>query len=455
MSTTEKDKTEVKEGFDFILLFFNYLRTLSRIWVWVVILAVVFGAASYIKARMDYVAVYTASSTFTVNIKSEQSIFGNTAYYDNAAAEHMAETFPYILTSNYLVRMVAEDMGEPVTSGIRASVVENTNLLTLSVRDRNPEKAYRTLNSVIKCYPAVSEPIVGKVTMNVLDETGVPQYPDNSSSFIREAFIGAFIGVLVGMIWALLIYITNRTIHSGSEIKKYLGISCYGSIPKIFRRKRTSKAPQYYTITDTAAKDALTEPFRMIKNKVEYHAHKYNHKTFLVTSATAGEGKSFFAVNLALTLAQSGKKVVIIDCDLRHPTGRQIFNMPDGKGLGEYLKEEWELTEYLTTAKNENNHSIPNLLFLPGGATIGDGSRLLSGQRLQNLIASAKANADYVILDSAPAGLLTDSSILAKYADAALIVIRKEFARVDFILDTFKQLSDSEIHIAGGILNDA
>ncbi len=454
MSSVEKDKTDARDGLDIVVLILNYLRTLSRIWVWILILAVAFGALAFVKANMDYVAVYTASSTFTINIKSEQSIYGSYAYYDNAAAEHMAETFPYILTSNYLYRMVSEDMGEPVTSAIRASVVENTNLLTLSVRDRDPEKAYRTLCSVIKCYPEVSEPIVGKVTMTVLDESGVPTSPSNSKSFTKQVLTGMVIGVAIGMLWGALIFITNRTIHTGNEIKKYLGISCLGTIPKIFKRKRSSKTATYYTITDTVAKDLLTEPFRMIKNKVEYHALKHKHKVFLVTSATAGEGKSFFAVNLALTLAQSGKKVVIIDCDLRHPTGRQIFGMPDGKGLGEYLKEEWELNDYLATAKTENNHSIPNLLFLPGGATIGDGSRLLSGERIQKLIASAKANADYVILDSAPAGLLTDSSILAKYADAALIVIRKEFARVDYILDTFKQLSDSEIHLAGAILND-
>ena len=454
MSSTEKDKSEYREGIDFVMLLLNYLRSLSRIWVAIVALAIVFGGIAVFRAHTTYVPYYTASSTFTINIKSEQSIYGSVAYYDNAAAEHMAQTFPYILTSSYLYRVVNNDMKEPITGSIHASVVENTNLLTLSVTDRDPDKAYRTLNSVIKCYPDVSEPIVGKVTMKVLDETGIPDSPDNQRSYIKPALIGMLIGTVIGLLWGMLIYITNRTIHSSSEIKKYLGISCLGSIPKIFKRKRSRKTSDYYTITDAVAKDLLTEPFRMIKNKIEYHSHKHDHKTFLVTSATAGEGKSFFAVNLALTLAQSGKKVVIIDCDLRHPTGRQIFDMPDGKGLGEYLKEEWELADYLNTAKTENNHNIPNLLFLPGGAVIGDGSRLLSGPRLQNLIASAKANADYVILDSAPAGLLTDSAILAKYADAALIVIRKEFARVDFILDTFKHLSDSDIHIVGGILND-
>lgn len=454
MSTTEKDRIDNPDTIDQLAILFDFLRTLPKIWVWLLILVLAGGAISYVRASLSYVPVYTSSATFTINIKKEQSMYGSSTYYDNAAAEQLAQTFPYILTSNLLQRTVAEDMGRPVGGSINAYVTTDTNLLTLSVTGTNPQLTYDTLNSVIKNYPVISEPIVGKVTMNILDETGVPTEPNNPKIFINETLIGAGIGLLVGLAWAVLVFITNRAIQSESDIKKKLGINNLGSVPRISRKERSRAASQYYLITDPKVKDLLAEPFRMIKNKVEFHAHKHNHKTILITSATASEGKSLFAANLVLSLVTSGKNVTFIDCDLRHPTTRLIFGTEQNIGLGEYLKGEIELPDLLAHIKSENIHSYPNFLFIPGGAAISDGSTLLSSSRMQDLISCVEATSDYVILDSAPAGLLTDSVVLAKYADAAIIVIRKDVARIDIINDALGHLAESDIQVIGGVLND-
>lgn len=454
MSTKEKDRAENYDTLDQMAVVVDFLRVLPRMWVWIVLLVIVCGGLFYAKAYMDYVPVYTAEATFTINIRKEQSISGSNAFYDNAAAERLAKTFPKILTGDLLTRMVAEDLGEPVTGSIRATVVEDTNLLTLSVTDRDPQKAYDTLVSVIDNYPTVSERIVGKVNMNVLDESGVPQYPDNSKVFTKDALKGVGVGLLIGLVWSLLVFIINRTVQCEADIKKKLGINSLGVVPKINRKKRSKYQAQYYLLTDPKARDILQEPFRLIKNKVEYQAQKQSLKTFLVTSATAGEGKSLFAANLALSLVASGKKVVLIDCDLRHPTGRIVFDMNDNIGLCEYLSGELSLLDYLAKSKEDNNHGFPNFLFLPGGAPVADGSNLLSSDRMKELITCMEAKADYVILDSAPTGLLTDSAVLAKYAEGAIMVVRKEVARVDFIVDALGHLSESDIQIIGAVLND-
>ncbi|MBQ4569461.1 MAG: polysaccharide biosynthesis tyrosine autokinase [Ruminococcus sp.] len=450
----DKERPESVDTLDQLVILIDFLKILPRLWVWFLILVILGGSISYYKASSEYYPVYKASSTFTITIKREQSIMGSVAFYDNAAAEQMAKTFPYILTSSLLHRKVAAHMESPVTSSIDVHVTPNTNLLTLTVTDKDPQKAYDTLNAVILNYPDVSEPIVGKVTMKVLDESGLPTSPANPKVFIKDTLIGAGIGFALGLVWAILVFLTNRTIQKESDIKKKLGIKCLGIIPRIAKKKRSKEVSRYFVLTDPKAKDFLQESFRMVRNKVEYHAHKYKHKTILVTSAAAGEGKSFFAANLALSLVTTGKKVVLIDCDLRHPTGRLIFQMEQSTGLGEYLKGETDLETYLQNAKAQNIHEFPNFLFLPGGAPVPDGSHLLSSTRMQNLIECVKAKTDYVILDCAPAGLLTDPAVLAKYAESALLVIRKDFARVDFISEALAHLSESNIHIIGGVLND-
>lgn len=454
MSTNNTERAENFDTLDQMAVIVDFLRVIPRMWVWILILVIGCGGAFYAKAYTDYVPVYTAEATFTINITREQVISGSNSYYDSAAAQHLALTFPRILTGDLLLRMVAEDLGEPVTGSIKATQTPNTNLLTLSVTDRDPQKAYDTLQSVIENYPVVSERIVGKVNMNILDETGVPANPDNKKVFASDAIKGAGIGLILGLMWTLLVFLVNRTVRCESDIKKKLSINCLGVVPKLNSKKRTRDMVQYYLLSDPKAKEVLQEPFRMIKNKVEYQAQKLGLKTILVTSATAGEGKSLFAANLSLSLVASGKKVVLIDCDLRHPTGRVVFNMSENVGLGEYLKEEISLLDYLAGAKEDNNHGFPNFLFLPGGAAVSDGSGLLSSNRMKELIMCMETKADYIILDSAPTGLLTDSAVLAKHADGAIMVVRKEVARIDFIMDALGHLSESDIQIIGGVLND-
>ena len=93
------------------------------------------------------------------------------------------------------------------------------------------------------------------------------------------------------------------------------------------------------------------------------------------------------------------------------------------------------------------------LMFLPGGNSLRDGSELLGTELMHQIIEGMKQWADYVILDSAPAGLLTDAVVLAQYADAAVFVVRKDFARVDHIMDGMEHLAESQVQIIGGILN--
>ena len=95
------------------------------------------------------------------------------------------------------------------------------------------------------------------------------------------------------------------------------------------------------------------------------------------------------------------------------------------------------------------------LLFLPGGSTMKDGSEFLGTELMKHIIEKMEEWADYVILDSAPAGLLTDAVVLAQYADGAIFVVRKDFARVDYIMDGMEHLAESRIQIIGGILNGA
>lgn len=457
MSNQERDKNQEIEPIDVISILNDYFRIFRRMWAWILILAIVGTGVFYVRARMQYTPFYTATATFTVNIQQDQqsSTDGSSlAFFDNSAAEQMATTFPYILTSGVLRRKVAKDMGTAVTSSISARVTENTNLFTISVTDKDAEKAYQTLQSVIKNYPEVSEVIVGKTRMEMLDESGVPTVPDNPKAFGKKALAGTAVGVMIGLLWCMLLVVTRRTIRTEKDIRKWMNTKCLGSIPQIMKKRRAKSVhEQNIVLTEPKVEDVLQEPLRIVRNKIEYYGKEYHKKVFLITSALAGEGKSTVAVNLAISLTQAGHKVALIDCDLRHPSDRKIFGVEDGPGLAEALVRKNSPLDYCLTAKELGMDKEDSILFLPGGKTLRDGSEYLGSERMKEIIGVMEANADYVILDSAPVGLLTDAVVLAQYADGAIFVVRKDFARVDYIMDGMEQLAESRVQIIGGVLN--
>jgi len=456
MENQEKEIVQEKDLIDITELLSDYLRIFRKMWLWLLIFALAGSAVFYMRARLSYTPFYTASATFTINIQKEQqagTTAGTTAFYDNTTAKQMAQTFPYILTSGVLKRQVAKDMGMAVTGNIQATVAENTNLFTISVTDRDAETAYLTLQSVIENYPEISEVIVGKTYMEMLDETGIPAKPDNPRDFKGSAVKGAILGILVVAAWAALLVVTRRTVRKESDVNRWMNTKCLGTIPQIRFKRRSKGTKKNLLLTDPQVEEAFQEPLRIVRNKIEQHAKRYNNKTFLFTSALAGEGKSTIAVNFALSLAQAGHKVALIDCDLRHPSDRAILGLEMGPGLGEVLQKKAKLSECILTEKEIGMDDSMKFRFLPGGESMEDGAELLGTRHMQIIIDAMENWADYVILDSAPAGLLTDAVVLAQYADSAVIVVRKDFARVDSIMDGMEHLAESKIQIAGGIIN--
>ncbi len=453
---TKEQKERQEDLIDITVFLSDYFRLFSRMWK-VVLFLMLAGAAFFgIRANAQYHARYTASSTFTVNITHEQgekALSGS--FFDNAAAEQMAKTFPHILTSGVLQRRVAEQLSmDAVPGSIRVRVTKNTNLLTLSVTDIDAERAYRTLQAVIDCYPSVSEVIVGKVELNMLDETEIPTQPDNPKTLKRDAAKGGLLGLAAGLAFLAVLVFFNQTIRREEDCAKKLNQRCLGMIPKMHHKKRSRKKEVCSSIADEKIKPEFVEAFRIIRNKVEYSARENGIKSILVTSALADEGKSTVAVNLALSLVQNGKKVALIDCDLRNPSDSNVLQLGERKGLSEYLKGGIKLNEAVVSGREADFRDFPKLLYLPAGSAVLDGTELLDTPAMKRAIESLEEEADYVILDSAPLGLLADAGILAQYVDGALLVVKKDFARADFIFRGLEQLAEYKVHIMGCVLNE-
>lgn len=455
MNQTEKTIEEV-DKIDLMTLFMDFFRTFRRMWLYVLVLALIGGLVMGLRENSGYQAYYTASATFTINIRDEQQDGTNSSssFFDNAAAEQMATTFPNILMSGVLQRKVANELGMAgVPGSIKASVLSSTNLLTLSVRDTDPERAYQTLQAVINNYPSVSEVIVGKVNMKMLDESGVPTHPDNSKNLSSGVKKGAVLGAGLGFGWIVLVTLLRKTIRRKEDCQRYINQRCLGGIPLVRFKERSKRIEHRLNIAEENVGSEFKEAIRMVRNKLEKSARDNSLKTILVTSALAGEGKSTIAVNLAISMAQQGKKVALIDGDLRNPSDNLILKTEVNKGLVEFLKGQAELEECICNVSLQGVMEKIEFLFVPGGAAVSDGAVVLENEKMQQLLDVLEDQVDYIILDSAPVGLLTDAGVLAQYADGALFVVKQDFAKADYILRGLEHLADSNVYMVGCVLN--
>ena len=170
-------------------------------------------------------------------------------------------------------------------------------------------------------------------------------------------------------------------------------------------------------------------------------------KILLVSSAIPGEGKTTVSLNLGIALARRGKKVLIIDCDLRNPSVAKGLNLDSKLSLPDYLSGKANIKEVTCPTGTENLSVITGG---PGGAKY---SQLMTRERGELLVMAARKLYDYVILDTPPCSMLADAGEVAALADAGLLVVRQDYASRGQILDGVQRLGDADLSLIGWVFN--
>ncbi|MCZ7684780.1 MAG: CpsD/CapB family tyrosine-protein kinase [Sandaracinaceae bacterium] len=171
-------------------------------------------------------------------------------------------------------------------------------------------------------------------------------------------------------------------------------------------------------------------------------------RTLVITSAQPREGKTTVTANVAISLAQSGKRVLLVDTDLRRPCVHRAFGVSSARGVTSVIVGEAKLREVVQPT------DIPNLDVLPCGPIPPNPSELLHSQRFRELVREALAQYDRVIFDSPPLGAVTDAAVLALQLDAALVVVKAHTTTRDALASALRQLRDVTANVVGGVLND-
>ena len=438
----------------------DVFQLLADIWnllcryFWLIIAVIsILGTIGFTVAKLRYVPYYKAYTTFTVNTVSTVSY--NSRNQKNVVTNKMGQVFPYILSSDALKSLVMEDMGydneEEFPAEIQAFVVKDTNLVNLSVISADPQIAYDTLRSVLRNYPLISEVAIGDVTLKQMDESGFPAKPYNEPENRKMAAIWMLVGALICLIFLTIKAATRKTIRTEDELTRYFNMEYLGNLPSVIFKKRSRKQNETVTIDAEGIPFAFVESMRTIRHRVEREASKYRAKTILVTSALQSEGKTTTAVNLAIALANRQHNVLLIDGDLRNPSVMEALGLEKAeKGLADLLAGQCELEQILVSYKNRKH-----LTLIPGGRPIENTNMLLSSETTEQLFKQLRDQYDYVIIDAPPSAVVSDASLIARYTDGCVYIVRQDYASIDTLREGMEMFTGTGCKLLGCVLNHA
>lgn len=428
---------------------FTLLYDILMNW-WVILLGAIAAALlTYVVLNVRYVPRYSTSATFVVASKENSNAVNNLS-----SANTMAQTFQNILKSNAMKKIVMEKLKLNLDDAeIEAEVLGGTNILVLKVTESSPKAATDLIHTLMEHYSEISFYMVGNSVMDVLEEPRVPVAPDNPLNAGRDMKRGAVAGALVLLFLFGMMSYMKDSIKSEDDIEVKLDAGNLGGIP--FERKRLTwdevkkKTKKALLVNDPLSGFAFVEAYKKLATRVDYRMAKEDRKVLVVTSVSENEGKSTVAANLAITLAEQSKRVLLIEGDLRRPSQFLIFGEKpeDTQELGEFLKGNGKISDILIRSK------IRHLYLLIGKNGYASSTELVHSVRMRKLIEACKKTMDYIIIDSPPAGMMGDAEALAEYADAVLLVVRQNFILSEDINDVLDAFREHHSKVLGCVLN--
>jgi len=412
-----KNREEEME-IDLVLLFKDFWKSFTRLW-WVVLLLVLLGSGScFSYYYFGYEPIYESKATFTVATGDKENGSYN-FYYNSSTADQLSKTFPYILDSNFFKSTLLERIGKDELNGdITSETIENSNMVTMKVYSSNPQDAKEILDAALEIYPETARFVLGSIQFDLLDEPETPTQPYNQMGIIQSLVLGGGIGGLLGILLLGVNAFFRKTAKTPEEMRKITSLRCLATVPQIHFKARKKQKKQKISVLDKRISYGYRESLRALQLRLENGMKKDQGKVLLISSTSSGEGKSTLAVNLAELFADQGKKVLLIDGDLRKQDDAEIIGIKNDIGLQDIVIENTEAKAMVQKIK-ENG-----IWFLGSQTPVKQPASILSNFKVREFILDMKEEMDYIIIDTPPCEIFQDAGILADYADHILYVVK-------------------------------
>lgn len=432
-----------------------YLREILKKWWIIALSAIILAGVGFAVAKVTYVPQYSSQIMFVAYNRDSSLISSGQSSADLNASVTLAGSYKYIFTTTELSTKVAANCGfkdisaEDVKDFISVQVIDETMIVLLTVTTPNAELSEGIANAYMRFYEEAISTAFPNTRLNVVDPPLLAERPNANNDALIYSAVGFLAGALLALLMMIILIIMKDAVLVSDDIRNKLGLKIIGSVNHVSVKTKNGEK-RSILLTDRRSGFAFIESFNLIRTQLNHMLFRKGQKVLVVTSTLENEGKTTASINIALALAKNGKEVLLMDGDLRTPAVAKALsiNAADDTGIAGILSGSKSLADSIKYSEKYN------LYLLLNGKGIPDPSEMLSTTQVGEIIASAKREFDYVVIDTAPSEVVADASILSAFSDAIILVIRQDCAPMRRIKRAIENLDTSGTEIIGCIYNN-
>lgn len=376
------------------------------------------------------------------------------SYTNLIVGETDFHTYNRIIKSTSLLNEVKSRLKIDINEkNIKVNKISKTDVIQISVIDENSQLASKISNEIVKVFSEKANEIYNINNIHIID-LAVPSEKPYNINHIRDILIFAILGLALSSAYILINSKLDTKIKKVSDIETTIGLKTLVSIPNAKLKKYKNKIESF----EDSEKNIIKDAFDNLKSNIQFSSIKNKeNKSILITSCFSSEGRSYVTANLAVTFAKAGKKVVLIDADMRKNAQSKIFNIPNNTGFSNYLsnldKDGNEINENINKVINETE--IKNLNLVTSGSNTLNSSEIISSDRLPLLIKELNKFYDVVLFDGPPVLPLADSLILSRLVNSIIIVSLYKRTKKEELKKAKRDIQNVGGKIIGVVLNGA
>ncbi|HAQ64165.1 MAG TPA: hypothetical protein DCR23_06860, partial [Ruminococcaceae bacterium] len=461
MNYNSEPKKDYEEGLslDTALM---YAKKLMDKWFVILLSAILCAGVGFGVAVARYTEHYSSQIMFIASNRSSAITVAGQSSSDINASVSLAESFKYVFTTTELATKVANSCGyanpdgSPITASqikryVSVQSIEETQIIYLTVTTTNPDVSYGIAQAYVDNYNEAIATAFPNTALTVIDPPLKAEAPNGDNTKLLYPMLGFVLGFFAACLCIIVAVVFKDTIKNSDEVTNKLGMKLLGVIGRVYRKNKKGESKQGILITDKKSGFGFIESYKLIRTKIEHAASRQDYKAIIVTSTMENEGKTTSATNIALSLAQNGKSVLLIDADLRKPSVAKTlgFSASDDEGICGIVSGKKTLKESIKYSEKYQ------LFVLVSGVAVENSTEILSSPKMEEIVEAAKKEFDYVIIDTAPCGIIADASILAGYADTIVLVVKQDYASARRIKRAVDNFENSGTEIIGCIFNNS
>ena len=438
---------------------------IRRIWL-VGIVAILCACLAFLGTRLFVRPQYQCYTVFYVN----NSTAGNNLsveYSDLSVSKSLADSCQVILLTRQTLDEIIDESGVDIDylelrDKITAKSMNNTEIIRVTVTANDPQDAYKLTKAIEQVMPGRTAATLKGSSVQVVD-TAVLSTARTGPNYTLSATIGFALGALITVgaivLWALL----DNRIRMEEDITRICPHPVLAAVPNMLagskggyygygQKKQGGGTKRKTELLGPDISFAASEAYKLLRTKILFSfADVQRCRVIGVSSAQAGEGKSLTAVNLAYSLSEIGKKVLLIDCDLRRPSVSEKLGIRPDPGLSNYLTGQSTLEQAIQPCGiSGEEHAF---YVMTAGPNPPNPQELLGSKRMSQLLDMLRKEFDYVLLDFPPAGEVSDALSFSKQTDGMLLVVRQNYCNRKLFGSTVKQFKYMESKVLGVVYN--